>query len=105
MIERVARAIREKVPEGYGMTEPESLEYAKVAIAVLRPTNGQVIAAVDEWLYDAEGFSLIAERLPTELEASWLRRAALVGAGVAFPAEDALTSAPETPSPRPHERS
>lgn len=36
MIERVARAILDKVPFGYGMTEEESREYAIAAIKALR---------------------------------------------------------------------
>ena len=36
MIERVARAILAKVPQGYGMYEQEAREYAKAAIEAMR---------------------------------------------------------------------
>jgi hypothetical protein len=59
---------------------------ARAAIEAMRPTNKQVLAAVDEWLSEPEGFSLRSERLPDTVELEWLRSAALIGAGAVFPA-------------------
>lgn len=51
MIETVARAIRAKVPVGYGMTEDESLDYARAAIEAMRePTDAMVGAG--QWEID-----------------------------------------------------
>jgi hypothetical protein len=59
---------------------------ARAAIEAMRPTNKQVLAAVDEWLSEPEGFSLRCERLPDTVELEWLRSAALIGAGAVSPA-------------------
>lgn len=63
-------------------------ELARAAIEAMRPTNEQILSAVDAWLSEPEGFSLRAERLPTEMEVYWLRQAALVGASAAFPVDE-----------------
>lgn len=42
MIERVARAIRSKVPVGYGMTDDEAFEYARADIAAMREMNRNI---------------------------------------------------------------
>jgi len=46
-VEEVARAIRAKVPVGYGMTESEALDYARAAIEAMQgPTEDMVDAGV-----------------------------------------------------------
>lgn len=43
MVERVALAIKSKVPFGYGMTDAETLEYARAAIEAMRePTEAML---------------------------------------------------------------
>ena len=55
MVERVARAIKAKVPVGYGMTEDEALEYARAAIEAMRePTD-----AMRKAMRDADDQSVI----------------------------------------------
>ena len=45
MIGRVARAILSKVPSGYGMTEAESIDYAKAAIEAMREPTEEMVEA------------------------------------------------------------
>lgn len=43
MVERVAHAIKAKVPFGYGMTDAETLQYARAAIEAMRePTEAML---------------------------------------------------------------
>lgn len=88
MVEKVAHAIDNIMFVPGVNTFGSSKAAARAAIEAMRPTNGQILAAIDEWLSDAEGFSLRAERMPTEMEVAWLRHAALVGASVAFPVNE-----------------
>jgi hypothetical protein len=45
-VEEVAKAILAKVPNGYGMTNDEALEYARAAIEAMRePTEAMCLAA------------------------------------------------------------
>ena len=62
-IEKVARAIRARVPAGYGMTEAESMDYARAAIETLvAPTEEMVLAGWDQ---------LSREPSPHAAEACW----------------------------------
>ena len=52
-VEEVARAIMAKVPQGYGMTAGEALEYARAAIEAMRePSEAMILDgynALMEW--------------------------------------------------------
>ena len=52
MLERVARAIKAKVPYGYGMTEAETIEYARAAIEAIGPELRACIAYFDSYAQD-----------------------------------------------------
>ena len=42
MVERVAKAILDHVPQGYGMYQNEAEEYARAAIAAMREPTGEM---------------------------------------------------------------
>jgi hypothetical protein len=45
MVKKVAAAIRAKVPYGYGMTDAETVEYARAAIEALMEPTPALLAA------------------------------------------------------------
>jgi hypothetical protein len=55
MVERVAASILAKVPDGYGMTKQEAMEYAVTAIGAMRNHT----SAMDSAGYDAYPSSVI----------------------------------------------
>lgn len=61
MIERAAKAIRSVVPQGYGMTDIEATQYARVVIMTLRAAGGEMAEAgadaVNPYTSTIEGFS------------------------------------------------
>lgn len=59
MIEKVARAIRAKVPEGYGMTGAEAVEYARAAVEAMRePTEAMFSDSTVITGRDSEGYGI-----------------------------------------------
>lgn len=48
MVEKMAKAILAKVPEGYGMTEAEAVEYARASLEAARDPDVLMIVAGGE---------------------------------------------------------
>ncbi len=49
-IEEVARAIKAKVPIGYGMTDDEAMVYARAAIEAMRSPNLAMVIAGENFI-------------------------------------------------------
>lgn len=86
MVEKVAKALARHDNPKHENWWPSYENRARAAMEAMRPTNEQILAAIDAWLSEPEGFALRCERKPDTVELGWLRAAALVGAGVVFPA-------------------
>ena len=49
-IEEVARAIKDRVPFGYGMTDDEAMVYARAAIEAMRTPNLAMVTAAENFI-------------------------------------------------------
>lgn len=47
MVEKMAKAILAKVPEGYGMTEAEAIEYARAVLPAMRESTDAMARKAD----------------------------------------------------------